>query len=81
MISELPSSKGSFENGDVPARIRQLFKAREGEIICYVEWRKRVDGVVPDASTCFTSAMKERFPQMLMDYYLSVLQMRIGCKR
>lgn len=69
--AEVPKIYGSLEK-DLPVRVMAGRKA-EGKVACTVEWEKRPDGVKPLPSAVMSDELKDRFPDLLLDFYESKL--------
>jgi len=70
-----PKTYGSYDNGDLP---RKLLTARQGvkpdEVNCLVEWNQRKNGIKPMESFVSNKILREKCPNLLLDFYESRLR-------
>jgi hypothetical protein len=67
--------QGKFET-DKPSKIitGKQHDDNEYEIICLVEWKKRADGRIPKPTYYTNAELKERCPNLLIEFYESRLK-------
>lgn len=44
------------------------------EVICIIEWKPRINGIQPQDSAISNKVLREKYPQLLIDYYESKLK-------
>lgn len=70
-----PRVFGSFESGDMPKRlITARLMAPNNEVNCLVEWETRKCGIKPAETFVSNKVLREKCPQLLLDFYESRLR-------
>ncbi len=60
----------------MPTRIIGAKLEKDNEVLCCMEWNKRYDGTLPKHSFLSNKILKEKYPQLLLDYYESKLRVQ-----
>ena len=68
---EVKIEEGKLEK-DVPEKI-VAGKKVDKKIMCTLSWKARDDGIVPANSECCSNDLKDRYPNLLLDFYESRL--------
>lgn len=85
---EIPTEEEQNEifgdiNMDHPERILSIMQNKKvpTDLICFMEWRKRNNGIQPKNSYFKTNVVKKKFPSLLINYYESQFISLLGRKR
>ena len=66
---------GSFEENDRPKRlVTARLMSPNNEVNCLVEWLQRENGIKPLESFISNKILREKCPQLLLDFYESRLK-------
>jgi hypothetical protein len=76
MTDEIISTQEGNLEFDIPKFIKSAFlKDKErSELSCLVEWKARYDGTTPKDSYCSSLLLKQRYPDILFQYFESRLK-------
>lgn len=80
-LQDEDSSKifGSLEQDDMPRRLLTAkLHTDTNEVKCLVEWEARRGGVIPASSFVSNRLLRERCPDLLLDFYESRLKFPAG---
>lgn len=61
---------GSLKN-HTPIKILFAKQRNDGEILCLVEWKRNMKGIIPDPSYCTASELRKHYPDLLIYFYQS----------